>query len=90
MTNWMRNQIANLYNAVSAPIAVTRDTLVETLHNVRETASLLYNRIMDNNEYGRKRLKGIVEKETTDEEEKTEQQEEEQTEDNINLTATEN
>ena len=48
----MRNQIANLYNALSAPIAATRDTLAERLHSVRETASSLYNRMMDNNEHG--------------------------------------
>ena len=37
---------------------------------VRETASLLYNRIMDNIEYGRQRLKDIVEKEVEEEEAK--------------------
>ena len=37
--------------------------------SVRETVSLLYNRIMDNIEYGRERLKDIVEKEAREEEE---------------------
>ena len=58
----MRNQIANLYNAVSAPVAVTRDALAEILQSVRETASLLYNRTIDNIKFGRERLKDIVEK----------------------------
>ena len=82
MTSWMRNQIANLYNTVSAPVAVTRDALAEKLQSVRETASLLYNRTMDNIKYGRERLKDITEKEAREEEEATEQTEE----DNIDLT----
>ena len=48
MTNCIRNQIANLYNAVLALVAARRDALAERLQNVRETASLLYNRVMDN------------------------------------------
>ena len=48
MTSWIRNQLAKLYNAASAPVAATRDTLAERLQGVRETVSLLYNRIMDN------------------------------------------
>ena len=43
-TSWM----TNLYNTVSVPVAVARDALAERLQNVRETASLLYGRIMDN------------------------------------------
>ena len=62
MTSWMRNQLAKLYNAVSAPVAVTHDALTERLRSVRETASLLYNKMMDNIGYGRQRLKDIVEK----------------------------
>ena len=62
MTSCMRNQIANLYNAVSAPVAVTRDALAEILQSVRETASLLYNRTIDNIKFRRERLKDIVEK----------------------------
>ena len=49
----MRNTISKLYNAVSAPVAATRDALAERLQSVRETASLLYNRMMENIEYGR-------------------------------------
>ena len=37
MYNWMKNQITDLYNAVSAPVAATRDALSERLQSVRET-----------------------------------------------------
>ena len=52
MTSWMKNQLAKLYNAVSAPVAATRDALAERLQSVRETTSLLYNRMMENMGYG--------------------------------------
>ena len=32
MTSWVRNQLTKLYNAVSAPVAATRDALAERLH----------------------------------------------------------
>ena len=51
-----------VYNAVSAPMAATSDTLAERLQIVRKVGFLLYNRMMDNIEYGRERLKDIVEK----------------------------
>ena len=41
MNSWIRNQLAKLYDAVSAPVAATRDTLTERLQSVCETASLL-------------------------------------------------
>ena len=63
MASWIRNQLAKLYNAVSAPVATTRDALTERLESVRETASLLYNRMTGNMGYRQERLKGIVEKE---------------------------
>ena len=44
MTSWLRNQIANLYNAVLALIAVTREALAERLQSVRKSTSLLCNR----------------------------------------------
>ena len=44
-------------------MAATRDALAERLQSVRETASLLYNRMMENMKYGRERLKDITEKE---------------------------
>ena len=73
----MRNQLAKLYNAASAPLAATHHALMERLQGVRETASLLYNRMMENMEYGRQRLKDIVEKEAREEEAKEQQQEKE-------------
>ena len=62
MTSWMRNQLTNLYNAVSAPVAATRDALTERLQSVREIASLLYNRMMENMGHEQERLKDIMEK----------------------------
>ena len=63
MTGWMRNQLTKLYNAVSAPVAAARDALAGRLQGVHETASLLYNRMIENMGYGQERLKDIVEKE---------------------------
>ena len=56
----MKNQLTKLYNAVSAPVAATRDALAERLQSIRETASLLYNRMVENMGYGRERLEDIV------------------------------
>ena len=75
MTRWIRNTISKLYNAVSAPVAATRDALAERLQSVRETASLLYNRMMENMGYGQERLKDIVEKEAEEEEQQQEEEE---------------
>ena len=58
--SWFRNPVTNLYNAFSAPVAATRDALVERLQSVRDTASLLYNRMMNNIGYGQETLKEIV------------------------------
>ena len=75
MTSCMRNQLTKLYNTVSAPVAATRDALAERLQGVRDTPSLLYNRMMENMGYGQQeRLKDIMEKEA---EEGEQQQEEE-------------
>ena len=83
MTSWMKNQLTKLYNAVSAPVAATRDALAERLHSVRETTSLLYNRMMESMGYGQQeRLKDIVEKEADEEEQPTATKEED-----INLTS---
>ena len=68
MTGWMRNQLTKLYNAVSAPVVATRDALTERLQSVRETASLLYNRMTENMGYGQERSKDIMEKEAEEEE----------------------
>ena len=77
-----RNQLTKLYNAISAPVTATRDALLERLHNVRDSASLLYNRMMENMGYGQEALKNIVEKEAAEEE----QQQEEEEEEDIDLT----
>ena len=63
MTSWMRNQLTKWCNAVSAPVAATRDAIAERLQSVGETTSLLYNRMMENIGYGQERLKDNVEKE---------------------------
>ena len=68
MNSFLRNTVSKLYNAVSAPVAATRDALAERLQCVRGTASLLYNRMMENMGYGQERLKKIVEKEAKQEE----------------------
>ena len=69
MNTFLRNAISKLYNTVSAPVAETRDALTERLQSVRDTASLLYNRMMENMGYGQERLKDIVEKEAEKKEE---------------------
>ena len=77
MTSWIRNTISNLYNAVSAPVAATRDALAERLQSVRENASLFYERVMENMKYGRERLRDIIEKEAEEEAKEQLQEEEE-------------
>ena len=72
MNSFLRNTISKLYNAVSAPVAAPRDALAEKLQGVRKTASLLYNRMMENMGYGRERLKDIVEKEAEEEQQQEE------------------
>ena len=69
----MRNQLTKLYNAVSAPVAATRDALAERLQSVRETASLLYNRMVENMGYGQEKLKDIVQKEAEEEQQQEEE-----------------
>ena len=73
----MRNQLTKLYNAVPAPVTAIRDALAERLQSVRDTASLLYNRMMENMGYGQQeRLKDIVEKGAEEEEQQQEEEEE--------------
>ena len=55
-------------------MTATRDELAERLQSVRETASLLYNRMMENMGYGQERLKDIVEKEAEEEQQQQQQQ----------------
>ena len=68
MNAFLRNTISKLYNAVSTPVAAKRDALAERLQSVRETASLLYNRMVENMGYGQETLKNIVETEAEEEE----------------------
>ena len=81
MNTFLRNTISKLCNVVSAPVAAARDVLTERLQSVRETASLLYNRMVENMVYGQETLKDIVEKEAEEE-----QQQEEEYEEDIDLT----
>ena len=60
----MRNQLTKLCNVVSAPVTTTP---AKRLQSVRDTASLLYNRMMENMGYGQERLKDVVEKEVEEE-----------------------
>ena len=77
----MRKHLTKLYNVLSAPVTEMRDALAEKLQSACETASLLYNRMVENMGYGQERLKDIVEKEA----EKEQQQKEEEGED-VDLT----
>ena len=74
MNTFLRNTISKLYNAVSAPLAATRDALTERLQSVRETAPLLYNRMVENMGYGQETLKDIVEKEAGEEQQQEEEE----------------
>ena len=60
----MKHQLTKLYNAVSAPMTATT---AERLKSVRDTASLLYDRMVENIGYGQETLKDIVEKEAEEE-----------------------
>ena len=73
----MKNQINKLYNAVSAPVAATRDALASRLESVRDTASLLYNRTMYHIGYEQETLKDIVENTAKEEEEEKEEHQQE-------------
>ena len=68
MNTFVRNTNSKLCNAVSAPVAATLDALTERLPSVHQSASSLYNRMVENMGYGhQERLKDIVEKEAEDE-----------------------
>ena len=78
MSTFLRNTFSKLCNAVSAPVAAIRDALAERLQSVRDTTSLLYNRMMENMGYGQQeRLKDIVVKEAEEEEQPAATKEEE-------------
>ena len=57
--SWFRNTIANLYAAVSAPVATTRDALLKRLGDIRSTITHYYNKARGHSP--QKTLKGIVE-----------------------------
>ena len=77
MNSWFRKTITSLYNAVTAPVAATRDALADRLQNVRETASSLYNRARARLGYVQQEtLKDVVEEQA--EQEHPEEQEAEQ------------
>ena len=79
MNSFLRNTISKLYNAVSVPVAATRDALAERLQNARDITYLLYKRVMENMGYGQQEgLKDIVEKEADEEEQLTASKEEEE------------
>ena len=48
MNTFLRNTISKLYKAVSAPVTATRDALAERQQRVRDTASLLHNKMRKN------------------------------------------
>ena len=77
MNTFLRNTSSKLYNVLSAPVTATRDALAERLQSVRDTASLLYNSMMDNMGYGWERLKDVVEKEAEEEKPAAAKEEEE-------------
>ena len=77
MNSFLRNTISKLCNGVSALVAVTRDALTERLQSVRDTDSLLYNRMMENMGNGQERLKDIIEKEVEEQQEPAATKEEE-------------
>ena len=77
MNTFLRNTISKLYKAVSVPLAAARDAFTERLQSVRDTAFLLYNRMVENMEYGQEKLKDIFEKEAEEEQKQEEGEEEE-------------
>ena len=58
--DWFRNTIASLYDAVSAPVATTRDALLKRLGGIRKVVTGAYNRIRGH-QPRRTSLKDIVE-----------------------------
>ena len=58
----MRNQLTKLNNTLSAPVPATLDALAERLQSVRETASLLYNKMVENMRFGQENWKTLWKK----------------------------
>ena len=60
--SWLRKAISKLYDAVSAPVAATRDALTERLQGVRATVTSLYKRTKVRLGYGQaETLQNVVE-----------------------------
>ena len=57
--SWFRNTIANLYAAVSAPVATTRDALLKRLGDIRSTVTHYYKNVRGHQP--RRTLKDVVE-----------------------------
>ena len=74
MSSWMRSHLAKLYNAVSALVATTHDALMERLQSIRETASLIYNRMMENINMDGRDWKTLWKKKTREEEGRKQEQ----------------
>ena len=70
MISFLKNTISKLYNTVSAPVEATRDALTQRLQGIRDTASLLYNKMVENMGYGQEKLKNILEKEAEEQQRK--------------------
>ena len=56
LTSRMENKIANSYHFAPAPESVIQEALTQKLTRIRETASVLYKRMMDKIRYGRERF----------------------------------
>ena len=65
-------EIQSVNYITSYPPSATQDALAEKMQSVPGTDSLLFNRMMDNIECGRQRLKDIVEIEAREKEEQIE------------------
>lgn len=50
--NYFKNTISKLYDAISVPVAFTRDALVQKLYSVHDTAYLLYQKTKERLGYG--------------------------------------
>ena len=92
MKTFFRNWISKLCNAVSASAAATWDTFLKRRQRVREIDSLLYNKMSDNIEYGRERLKDNVQKRDKGRRDRRRREKiwERHTGENVNSTASKN
>ena len=74
MTSWMKKSVNKIMQCcISTHDSNMRCTCRKTGKCTYETASLLYNRMMENMGYGQEGLKGIVEKEVGEEQQQEEE-----------------